>query len=158
MNRSIQKTPPPEYLQAIGLVASEWARLEFYVQTVIARVGDIHPMKCLAITKSSGIDSWLDALEHMLMLRKEPDTSLTQYRKLRRRIKTLQGIRNDIVHGVWCQPPNPSDPWLSLGMPKRGVKLGSGKDIPLDYINKSARHIAEAAQSIWLIGWPPKHA
>jgi hypothetical protein len=99
----ISLTLSAEFYQAIGVIATEWAKLEFWLDGTIwmlAAIDSLDAAACLtAQIPNSGRK--FDAIIALAAQRACPESLLKELRSLSGKSDNLQRRRNRIVHDSW---------------------------------------------------------
>lgn len=96
--------PNREQLEAIGMVASEWARLESIVETAIWSLACLDEDTGQAITTHIGLPARLDILPTLFRLKHGDGPESTHLAKLCKKIRgPLSRQRGEAVHALWVR-------------------------------------------------------
>ena len=99
----------PDFLQAIGLVATNWSTLEMFVEEAIAGLLEVNTRGHIyALTANLQISTRLDAVVALAGMRLEPKNDLLELKRLVKQIDDLRPRRNRVIHAVWETTPDPA--------------------------------------------------
>lgn len=93
-----------EQLEAIGMVATEWQRLESIIDAAIWSLAGIDEDTGLAITTNRNVPNRIDILRTLFHLRRGDGPAVEQLSKLCHQIRhELSRKRGEIVHAEWVR-------------------------------------------------------
>jgi hypothetical protein len=106
---------PPGHLQAIGLVAASWSKLEWLVEELIWQLaGIMDSLWGRAITSDLGIRARFDALLSLADVRIPDTEEEKKLQALQKRIvsgvggkPSLSSLRNKVIHAYWSDLDGP---------------------------------------------------
>ncbi|HEU4342025.1 MAG TPA: hypothetical protein VFU31_10675 [Candidatus Binatia bacterium] len=144
-----------DYLEAIGLVITQWSLMESMLDSCIWRAADLRNDLGRVISTQLQIQSKLDTLT--TLLRQTRPELAGPMAKVSDFVRTcLQGQRNLAAHGMWSALDSPlfgfgkDTPAFVVKFTARGKLVSQGGEIPIDQLHDLARDIAEV--SSWLSG------
>lgn len=101
----IRKALSDAHLKGIGLVAANWADLEFTLMFLVAKESGTTPDKAFSMIAGNGLLSWLEILRRLLLEnKKEWLWERLASQKLYAKLTELNAQRNQIVHAAWHVP------------------------------------------------------
>ena len=104
MLKGIRLPPPhdPNHIEYVGLIASNWAQLEFYIDTTSWRLANIKPEvgSCFSANLGS-IHLKLRTLYALLELHEASKSLKKDFRAYQNRISGTADKRNRVVHDPW---------------------------------------------------------
>jgi hypothetical protein len=137
----------PEQLQAIGMVATEWQRLESVIDAAIWNLAGLWEDVGLAITANLNVPTRLDMLRTLFHLQRGDGPANDQLSKYCHEIRhDLSRKRSEIVHAEWVRGDHGSP--MTFAVQARG-KLKAGKvAMPATKIRAAAGLIAQEADGL----------
>jgi hypothetical protein len=116
-------------LQAIGTVITHWAYLEALIEDLTAGFMSAELTHVYTLTANINISTRLPAAVALAKLRLESDDDLAEFQSLTKRVQTLAGFRNKVVHGLWAET---GDPDIAL---VAAIKSAGKLKYQVEYIN-----------------------
>lgn len=97
----IRQILSPSHLQAIGLVAAQWAYLEFAVLFAMTKILKIDFDKTLTLAATQNMAAWLQMIDKAIDLSKTDSWRADSFKPISKQISHLHVQRNAIVHATW---------------------------------------------------------
>jgi hypothetical protein len=140
--------PPAEQLQAIGMVAVEYQRLEAFVNTGIWGLSEIYGKDAAsAMTAPLNLPTRLNILRALFRIRSDDKETNKRLAKICGRIQKVASRRAEVVHAEWLRGDRDTSMMLSVTI--RGGELRqSGAATSADWITDIARDIAQVAEEL----------
>jgi hypothetical protein len=92
----------PELIDLIGVAASQWGALEFYMNAAIWTVAEVPPAYGACLTAQIfTIDGRLRALLSLLKIRRVSQPTIDALNKFAENIRGVSEMRNRIIHDPW---------------------------------------------------------
>jgi hypothetical protein len=137
----------PEQLEAIGMVATEWQRLESIVDAGIWSLAGVSEDVGLAITANLNVPTRLDMLRTLFHLRRGDGPANDQLSKACHTIRqTLSRKRGEIVHSEWVKGDHGSP--MTFTVEARGKLKAEKVAMPAQQIRDTAALIAQQTDSL----------
>lgn len=143
--KSIERSPS-NHMEYVGLISSQWATLEFYINSTIHVLAGVkHEVGACMTANLGSIHMKLRTLQALLELYEVNPKLLKEIKKFQDRVSGTADKRNRVVHDPWLPIISPTLSGMGQFISKadrKGREFGS-KMIPLSDLVTTNREIME---------------